>query len=185
METVKCLCGGNPLVCFEGMDIMVVCDECGVSVSTSPEKGETERQQMKRVVMLWNNKQNQLANVEKMDNDCKYCKKDGCELCVNRGDYIDCELREIHDECKMYERARFCRRCGRNLVDMKNYIKYIERCKEILAELNQMPLDVYVSFICGALIHFRKYHPLDWKSLNRFMDGEISFPFPLSEEIIG
>lgn len=62
--------------------------------------------------------------------------------------------------------------------------KCIERCREILAELNQMPLDVYVSFVCGILIHFRKYHPLDWKSLERFMAGEIPCPFPLAGEII-
>lgn len=71
METVKCLCGGNPLVCFEGTDILVVCDECGVSVSTSPETGETERQKMKRVVMLWNNKQNQFSGNEPEEGNVK------------------------------------------------------------------------------------------------------------------
>lgn len=51
-----------------------------------------------------------------MGNSCEYCEKGSCELCVNRGDYHDCEWRPYLGEmCSEYKKANYCRRCGRKL----------------------------------------------------------------------
>lgn len=47
---------------------------------------------------------------------CEYCKEDSCELCVNHGMFVNCEWVPFNGEmCEYYERANFCRRCGRKL----------------------------------------------------------------------
>lgn len=51
--------------------------------------------------------------------DCEYCQSDSCELCVNKGKYTTCEWVEFHTECGHYERAAYCRRCGRKLEPPK------------------------------------------------------------------
>lgn len=60
--------------------------------------------------------------------------------------------------------------------------KCTERSKEILSELKQMPLDAYTDFICDTLIDYRRHHPVNWKNLKRFMDGEIPCPLQIAEE---
>lgn len=48
--------------------------------------------------------------------DCEYCKEDSCELCVNKGHFVDCEWRPFNGEtCENYEKANYFRRCGRKL----------------------------------------------------------------------
>lgn len=53
---------------------------------------------------------------KKMDNDCEYCKHDSCELCLNNGYFITCEWVPFNGEvCEHYEKAAYCRRCGKKL----------------------------------------------------------------------
>lgn len=49
---------------------------------------------------------------------CEYCSgEDISEVCVNKGRYIACEDADCPVDCAYFERASFCRRCGRDLVE--------------------------------------------------------------------
>lgn len=52
-------------------------------------------------------------------NECEFCKTEGSEVCLNKGDYYICELcwEDSHKQCSYYERAAYCRRCGRKLEE--------------------------------------------------------------------
>lgn len=57
-----------------------------------------------------------LTPEELREMDCEYCKEDSCELCVNKGCFVDCEWKPFNGEmCENYLRANYCRRCGRKL----------------------------------------------------------------------
>lgn len=57
MKTVDCGCGGHALVECRGDIVRVICEDCGKYIATAPERGETEREQMKRACFLWNAEQ--------------------------------------------------------------------------------------------------------------------------------
>lgn len=53
--------------------------------------------------------------------DCEYCREDSCELCINRGYFVDCEWRPFNGEiCENYLKANYCRRCGIKLEGVAN-----------------------------------------------------------------
>lgn len=48
--------------------------------------------------------------------DCEYCKDDSCELCLNYGNFTNCEWSPfVGETCENYLRANYCRRCGKRL----------------------------------------------------------------------
>lgn len=59
---------------------------------------------------------------------CRFCETVSCEICVNKGDYINCEDGECYGNCDYFEIARFCRRCGKPLTD--------EACAELERRTN-------------------------------------------------
>lgn len=62
-----------------------------------------------------------LEKVMFAEESCEYCDEDSCELCIHCGSFIDCEWKPAAGEmCEEYERANYCRRCGRKLpVNLK------------------------------------------------------------------
>lgn len=49
---------------------------------------------------------------------CEYCSgEDISEVCVNEGCYITCEDAYCPVNCAHFERASFCRRCGKHLAE--------------------------------------------------------------------
>lgn len=67
METVKCKCGSDHIICeMRGGIIRVYCDNCGEFVDTETSKEEPERKRLKRAVAAWNEEQKQNRRTAKM-----------------------------------------------------------------------------------------------------------------------
>lgn len=64
METVKCSCGGNPVVECDGKQITIICESCYEYVATVRNRGETEREQLERTVKMWNESEDERSGAE-------------------------------------------------------------------------------------------------------------------------